>query len=77
MDDHFFPLNGLVSSEGILRILEEHKAGGALPPTMGRADVDEVKRTELVEEAWSEVSQTDEVKRNLERLQPVIERVGY
>ena len=29
------------------------------------------------EEAWREVSQTDEVKRNLERLQPVIERVGY
>jgi hypothetical protein len=24
-----------------------------------------------------EVSQTEEVKRNLERLQPVIERVGY
>ena len=77
MDDHFFPLDGLVSSEGILRILEEHKAGGALPSSVGPADVDEVRRTELVEEAWREVSQTDEVKRNLERLQPVIERVGY
>lgn len=77
MDDHFFPLDGLVSSEGILRILEEHKAGGALPSSVGAADVDEVRRTELVEEAWREVSQTDEVKRNLERLQPVIERVGY
>jgi hypothetical protein len=42
-----------------------------------RADVDEVRRTELVEEAWAEISQTDEVKRNLERLQPVIARVGF
>jgi hypothetical protein len=30
-----------------------------------------------VEEAWAEVSQTDEVKRNLERLQPAIEKYGY
>jgi hypothetical protein len=37
----------------------------------------ESARRELVEEAWAEVSQTEEVKRNLERLQPVIERVGY
>jgi hypothetical protein len=77
MDDHFFPLDGQVSSQGILRILEEHKSGGALPPTVGQRDVDEVLRKELVEEAWLEVSQTDEVKRNLEKLQPVIERVGY
>jgi hypothetical protein len=42
-----------------------------------RADVDEVRRTELAEEAWAEISQTDEVKRNLERLQPVIARVGF
>jgi hypothetical protein len=42
-----------------------------------RADVEEVIRQELVREAWSEVSQTDEVKRNLERLQRVVERLGY
>src|SRR6185503_14425704 len=77
MDDHFFPLDGQVSSEGIWRILEEHKAGGALPSSVRRADVDEVRRTELVEEAWAEASQTDEVKRNLEILKPVIERVGF
>ena len=77
MDDHFFPLDGQVSSEGIWRILEEHKAGGALPSSVRRSDVDEVRRTELVEEAWAEVSQTDDIKRNLERLQPVIERVGF
>jgi len=77
MDDHFFPLDGQVSSQGILRILEEHKSGGTLPPTVGQADVDQVLRKELVEEAWHELSQTDEVKRNLEILQPVIERVGY
>ena len=34
-------------------------------------------RQELVQEAWAEMSQTDEVKRYIERLQPVIERVGY
>ena len=77
MDDHFFPLDGQVSSQGILRILEEHKSGGTLPPSVGQADVDQVLRKELVEEAWHELSQTDEVKRNLEILQPVIERVGY
>ena len=77
MDDHFFPLDGQVSSQGILRILEEHKSAGALPATVEQSDVDQVLRKELVEEAWQEVSQTDEVKRNLEILQPVIERVGY
>ena len=77
MDDHFFPLDGQVSSQGILRILEEHKSGGVLPPSVGEADVDQVLQKELVEEAWHELSQTDEIKRNLEILQPVIERVGY
>ena len=77
MDDHFFPLDGQVSKEGIARILEEHKSAGILSPSVGRADIDAVVQTELVREAWAEVSQTDEVKRNLERLQPVIERVGY
>ena len=77
MDDHFFPLDGQVSAEGIRRILEEHKAGGALPASIGGADIEEVLRKELVEEAWHEVSQTDEVKRNLEHLQPVITRVGF
>ena len=77
MEDHFFPLDGQVSAEGVWRILEEHKAGDALPATVRRSDVDEVLRTELVQEAWAEVSQTDEVKSNLERLHQVIERVGY
>ena len=77
MDDHFFPLDGQVSKEGISRILEEHKSAGVLSPSIGRADIDKVVQTDLVQEAWAEVSQTDEVKRNLERLQPVIERVGY
>ena len=73
----FFSLDGQVSKEGILRILEEHKSAGVLSAAIGRSDVDEVVGKELVEEAWTEVSQTDEVKRNLERLQSVIERVGY
>jgi len=57
--------------------LEEHQDAGVLSPSIGRSDVEEVVRQELVQEAWAEVSQTEEVKRNLERLQPVIERVGY
>ena len=77
MDDHFFPLDGQVSKTGIARILEEHQSAGILSPSIGGADIDAVVRTELVGEAWTEVSQTEEVKRNLERLQPVIERVGY
>ena len=77
MDDHFFPLDGQVSKEGIARILEEHKSAGVLAASIGQADIDEVVQTELVQEAWAELSQTDEVKRNLERLQPVIERVGF
>ena len=40
-------------------------------------DVEEVVSQDLVKEAWEEISQTDEVKRNLERLQPVVEKYGY
>jgi hypothetical protein len=39
--------------------------------------VEELIHQDLLQEAWAEISATDEVKRNLERLQPVIERVGY
>jgi DNA-binding winged helix-turn-helix (wHTH) protein len=39
--------------------------------------LDEVIRQELVQEVWQEMSQTEEVKRNLERLQPVVEKYGY
>ena len=77
MESTFFPLDGQLSIEGVWRILEEHQDAGVLSPSIGRSDVEEVVRQELVQEAWAEVSQTDEVKRNLERLQPVIERVGY
>jgi hypothetical protein len=31
----------------------------------------------LAQEAWQEISQTEEVKRNLERLQPIVEKYGY
>jgi len=48
-----------------------------LAKTITRKDVEDVVRQELVQEAWQEISQTDEVKRNLERLQPVIEKYGY
>ena len=57
--------------------MEEHQDAEVLAKSITRSDVEEVVRQELVEEAWTEVSQTDEVKRNLDRLQPVVERLGY
>jgi DNA-binding winged helix-turn-helix (wHTH) protein len=48
-----------------------------LSETVTRDDLDEVIRQELVQEVWQEMSQTEEVKRNLERLQPVVEKYGY
>jgi hypothetical protein len=48
-----------------------------LSKSITRKDVDDVVRQELVKEAWEEISQTDEVKRNLERLQPVVGKYGY
>jgi ribosomal protein L19E len=48
-----------------------------LSKSITRADVEKLIDQDLVQEAWAEISETDEVKRNLERLQPVIERVGY
>ena len=59
------------------RILEEHLDAGVLSKSITRADVENLIDQDLVQEAWAEISETDEVKRNLERLQPVIERVGY
>jgi hypothetical protein len=63
--------------EGVWRILEEHEDAGVLSKSITRKDVEEVVRQELVQEAWAEMSQTDHVKRTLERLQPVVERLGY
>jgi len=42
-----------------------------------RNNLDAVIRQELVQEVWQEMAQTDEIKRNLERLQPVVEKYGY
>jgi hypothetical protein len=39
--------------------------------------VEEVVRQELVQEAWAEMSQTDDIKKSVERLQPIVERYGY
>jgi ABC-type nitrate/sulfonate/bicarbonate transport system substrate-binding protein len=77
MEGHFHPMDGQLSDVGVWRILEEHISAGTLPSSVTRSDVDEVVRQELVQEAWQEVSQTDEIKRNMERLAPVIERIGY
>lgn len=77
MECAFFPLDGQLSAEGVWRILEEHRDGGALSQSISRSDVEEMIQQELVQEAWAELSQTDEVKRNLERLHPVVERLGY
>jgi ABC-type nitrate/sulfonate/bicarbonate transport system substrate-binding protein len=77
MEGAFFPMDGQLSAEGIWRILEEHQDAGVLAKSIRRADVAELLQQDLVREAWSELSQTDEIKRNLQRLQPVIERHGY
>jgi hypothetical protein len=77
MEGHFFPLDGQLTAEGVWRILEEHLDAGVLSKSITRADVENLIDQDLVQEAWAEISETDEVKRNLERLQPVIERVGY
>ena len=77
MEGRFHPINGQLSPEGVWRILEEHQDAGTLSKSVTRFDVTGVVCQELVQEAWSEVSQTDEIKRNLERLHSVIERYGY
>ena len=77
MESYFVPLDGHVSEEGVWRILQEHQDAGVLSKSITRSDVEDVVRQELVKEAWEEISQTDEVKRNLERLQPVVEKYGY
>jgi len=66
MEGRFHPMDGQLSAEGVWRILEEHEDAGVLSRSITRRDVDEVVRQELVQEAWVEVSQTDEAKRNLE-----------
>jgi len=77
MEGAFHPLDGQLTVEGVWRILQEHEDAGVLSKSITRKDVEEVVQQELVQEAWAEMSQTDEVKRNLERLQPVVERLGY
>jgi ABC-type nitrate/sulfonate/bicarbonate transport system substrate-binding protein len=77
MESQFFPIDGQLTAEGVWRILQEHQDGGALSKSITRSDVQDVIRQDLVQEAWAEVSQTEEIKRSLARLQPVIERVGY
>jgi ABC-type nitrate/sulfonate/bicarbonate transport system substrate-binding protein len=77
METNFFPLDGQLTAEGVWRILEEHQDAGVLPKSITRSQVENMIWQDLVKEAWEEISQTDEVKRNLERLQPVVERVGY
>ena len=77
MEGAFHPLDGQLTAEGVWRILEEHEDAGVLSKSITRADVEDVIQQELVQEAWAEMSQTDEVKRSLERLQPVVEWLGY
>ena len=77
MEGSFFPLDGQLSVEGVWRILREHSDAGVLSKSITRRDVEDVVRQELVQEAWTEISQTDDVKQSLERLQPVVERLGY
>jgi NMT1/THI5 like len=77
MEGRFHPMDGQLSVEGVWRILQEHQDAKVLSASITRADAEEVVRQELVQEAWAEISQTDDIKRNMDRLQPVVERVGY
>jgi NMT1/THI5 like len=77
MESYFVPLDGQLSPEGVWRIFAEHQDAGVLSRSITRADVEDTVRQELAQEAWAEISQTDQVKSNLERLQPVVERYGY
>jgi hypothetical protein len=77
LESSFFPLDGQLSAEGVWRILEEHIDAGLLSKAITRKDVDAVIQQDLVQEVWQEMSQTDEIKRNLERLAPVVEKYGY
>jgi hypothetical protein len=77
LESSFFPLDGQLSAEGVWRILEEHIDAGVLSKSVTRRDLDAVIQQDLVQEVWREMAQTDEVKRNLERLAPVVEKYGY
>ena len=77
MDSAFHPLDGQLTVEGVWRILEEHEDASVLSKSITRRDVEEMVRQELVQEAWAEMSQTDDVKQSLERLAPVVEKYGY
>jgi len=77
LESSFFPLDGQLSPEGVWRILEEHIDAGVLSKSVTRKDLDAMIQQDLVQEVWQEMAQTDEVKRNLERLAPVVEKYGY
>jgi hypothetical protein len=77
LESSFFPLDGQLSPEGVWRILEEHIDAGVLAKSVTRGDLAAVIQQDLVQEVWREMAETDEVKRNLERLAPVVERYGY
>ena len=77
MESYFVPLDGQLSVEGVWRILQEHQDAGVLRKSILRGDVEAVVRQELVQEAWQELSDTEEIKQSLARLQPVVERLGY
>ncbi len=77
MESSFFPLDGQLTTEGVWCILEEHQDAGVLSKSITRKDVEDMIWQDLVKEAWQEISQTDEVKKNLARLQPVVEKYGY
>jgi hypothetical protein len=84
MEAHFFPSTdnsrptgcGTFSRNTSTRACSQSRSPH-LTKSITPSDVEELIHQDLLQEAWAEISATDEVKRNLERLQPVIERVGY
>ncbi|MBI2988221.1 MAG: ABC transporter substrate-binding protein [Deltaproteobacteria bacterium] len=70
-------MNGQPSMQGLADHFQESKETGKVPESFTFEQLQTMLRLELVQEAWEELCQRDETKRNLERIQPLIERFGF
>lgn len=77
LESYFVPLDGQPTMQGLKALMEEYKEGKKIPKSFTWEDLKATLRLEHVQEAWEELQGRDEIKKNLERLAPVVERVGY
>jgi hypothetical protein len=61
----------------VWRILEEHQDAACYHAQPRARMSSKSSGKELAQEAWQENRWTEEVKRNLQRLQPLVEKYGY